>query len=1086
RSSDLDLISYKSTSVEALTLVGANGGTGAINNNVSYIDILVSPATGDAAPDFAGTGDPSKLSLTVGGVAGPAVASLLDMGNGVTRVFLDGVVAVGDAVLTIAKDAFGADGAKNRALALNFHIAGAQATIQNPGPDGTIGIGTLNGRGYVDLSFARPDGGLRIGSIIDLAPEFKFIGSNVTIAFDDTQAPEWLNPDDPSADPDTITEDYRFRYWTTGTYTPGTTIERIASIDGEATVLRNDGTAVDTTGAAGFVATTLDISWIDIRFTPTFGDQIEFGTLGDEITVTGATLSGDVMRIGDGLTVRYFLSGPVAAGTVGVSVNAGTFSSGANAGEGSETSFQVLQLSGALADPVAGGVIGQSDLNNRGYIDVRFVKPSYAFEIDVASVLDLAPEVIFSATGGTIAADLTQAPLYLGMDGDDAVFRIWYIGSFQGSDVADNVTVEFIGGSFNSLDTSGNTIDAVAANNSAELQVQSETTGVYFLLLQLGTSELLDTGSFVNGAFTLTRADGSSLTVTGNTARAPPGQIELTITGGTSANPLVAGEFVTLSYGTDAWTYDSGTAIEAQATQTLSITRDLTNGYIDVTFAMLGDLTTNPLFALNSATLNGDEFTLSGAGSSVSILAIAPDDMGNGTYRYYTTGAFTTGTVLVTFHAGKWADLAGNTGAQSIESFKVIDRVADGAAPADGDTSSRIFYIEIAGGIRYNVPGISDPLLEERGMARLTFGTYADPDRGDVFRFTLKFSGTAKVYKLGNIGSIAGSFTIEDGGDTGRPEFWGVAAVQTNLSALAAFGLHVNGNALLQINLSGQERTETISLEGISGDLLGSKITGANVNALVLNRTASLFAEEAVDASVRQAFSVRNVTLDDNATIALTKRFDGDVYQWRITSGASTYYVDQNGDGTLSLSSEAREFTMPAGSFAFEIQGSIKLTIPGGNPDTDALAELSGGFYISITRDRAEVFALANVVVGPSDAPLIEGRAQGLFIVNYTGTNDGIAGKLSLERTGGSEEDGGSQANNDFAGIDPTQFRLDVTISLQFNTTLALQEFTVPTSFLSLLPPDAEPTVKISAGLPNFSDPDDLSAVPSVYFIASL
>ncbi|KKN36718.1 hypothetical protein LCGC14_0770810, partial [marine sediment metagenome] len=1084
-----DQISYIKDVTPALTVAGVNGGVlGSHSNDVSYVDVLIAPASGDTVPDFAATGDIAKLSLTVNGQPGPAVTSLLNMGNGVTRIFLLGTAPVGDAVLTIAENAFGSTGAQNRALTLGFKLAGAQGVVINPGPDGSIGIGTLNGRGYVDLSFDRPLKGLRIGSITDLAPEFEFKGTNVKIAFDDTQAPEWLNPDDPTVDPDTITENYRFRYWTKGTFTSGTTIERIASFEGEATVLLSDGTSANTNGVVGFDALKLDTSWIDVRFTPTWGDQIDFATLGDEIAVTGATLSGDAMRIGDGLTVRYFLTGAVNAGRVTVQVLAGTYGSGTNAGEAADYRFDVLQLSGALADPVAGGVIGKTELNNRGYIDVSFVKPSYAFGIDVASVTDLAPEVVFSAIGGTIKADDTQAPVYLGMVGDAAVFRVWYSGDFQGSAVAGNVTVDFIGGSFNWLDASGNTIDAVAQTNSVQLQVKSDgaATPAYFVTLQLGTSALLDTASIQNDSFTITRADGTSLTVTGNTARAPPGQIELAISAPSGSDPIAAGEFVTLSYDASAWKYGAA-AIEIQQSQTLSITTALTNGYIDVSFATLGLVTADPSFALDMSTLTGDEVSLGGAGASVTVLNIAPTDLGNGTFRYYTQGAYTKGDVLITFKEASWSDKAGNTGGQSVQSFKVIDRIESALTPvATAPSTSRIFFIEIAGGIRYNVPGISDPMLEERGKARLTFGTYADPDRGDVFRFTLKFSGTAKVYKLGNVGSIAGSFVIEDGGDTGRPEFWGVAAVQTNFGALAAMGLHINGSAVLQINLSSQARTESISLEGLAGDKLGITIAADNVAALGLDSTTGLFQENAVTQAIRNEFIARSVTLAQDATIAVTQNISN-FTQWRITSGGKTYFAELS-DGKVTLSSETRTYVLPAGSFAFEVTGSVKLTIPGGNPDTDALAEMSGGFYISITKERAEVFAIASVVVGPASAPVIEGRAQGLFIVNYSGTNNGIAGSLSLERKIGSPAAEGAQddGGDSFAGIAASVFKLDVTISLQFNTTLAEQRFTVPSSFLELLPPDASANVIITAGVPSPGDPTAAPAAPSVYFLAFL
>ena len=52
-------------------------------------------------------------------------------------------------------------------------------------------------------------------------------------------------------------------------------------------------------------------------------------------------------------------------------------------------SFDVQQLSADLAGPVNGGVVDVVDLNGRGYIDVDFVIPAYAAELDIDSVTDL-------------------------------------------------------------------------------------------------------------------------------------------------------------------------------------------------------------------------------------------------------------------------------------------------------------------------------------------------------------------------------------------------------------------------------------------------------------------------------------------------------------------------------------------------------------------------------------------------------------------------------------------------------------------------------------------------------------------------
>ena len=161
------------------------------------------------------------------------------------------------------------------------------------------------------------------------------------------------------------------------------------------------------------------------------------------------------------------------------------------------------------------------------------------------------------------------------------------------------------------------------------------------------------------------------------------------------------------------------------------------------------------------------------------------------------------------------------------------------------------------------------------------------------------------------------------------------------------------------------------------------------------------------------------------------------------------------------------------------------MTVPGEDPAVSPLAELNGGFYLSITAERIEIFATASATVfGASrDLVLIEGRAQGLFIVDLVadaGGRAGIAGSLSLERSGGSQSTDGDQDTGDFGGIPDNLFLLDVTISLVFNTTGVDQEFIVPTSFLPLLPAGAPAKIVIGGDAPGQTGPTEY------YFIAML
>ena len=78
------------------------------------------------------------------------------------------------------------------------------ATLEGPGNGGTVAAGDLNGRGFVDVSYAVPSGDrLDASSITDLAPEFTVTSTTGSIQLDSTQAPILVNA---------TTNTYR--YWT--------------------------------------------------------------------------------------------------------------------------------------------------------------------------------------------------------------------------------------------------------------------------------------------------------------------------------------------------------------------------------------------------------------------------------------------------------------------------------------------------------------------------------------------------------------------------------------------------------------------------------------------------------------------------------------------------------------------------------------------------------------------------------------------------------------------------------------------------------------------------------------------------------
>ena len=207
-------------------------------------------------------------------------------------------------------------------------------------------------------------------------------------------------------------------------------------------------------------------------------------------------------------------------------------------------------LCSELADPIDGSVQDVVTINNRGFVDVAFTPPSYAGGVDIDSVIDLAPEVILSTLDGTsIAVDTTQAAAHLRSEaGGVEVFRIWFVGEFDGSVVADNVTVEFIAGSFDWTGTDGGTLLAVSGTN--EISVNAVTSGANVVVnFSLGDTQTLDIASVEASDFTFITSTGTSVAFDSITERGPPGEFSLVFAGGAGVS---AGDAGTLSFSAGA------------------------------------------------------------------------------------------------------------------------------------------------------------------------------------------------------------------------------------------------------------------------------------------------------------------------------------------------------------------------------------------------------------------------------------------------------------------------------------------------------------------------------------------------------
>ena len=124
----------------------------------------------------------------------------------------------------------------------------------------------------------------------------------------------------------------------------------------------------------------------------------------------------------------------------------------------------------------------------------------------------------------------------------------------------------------------------------------------------------------------------------------------------------------------EVFTLEKGVAALRGFATGATVDRETLNGqgYLDVTFTPTGSNKVDP------ATLNGDEFTLTGANGENVIVSKTPSQpgalAGTNTWRYTFTGQFDTGKLSLNFKAGSWADTGGTTGGASVQTLQVITK----------------------------------------------------------------------------------------------------------------------------------------------------------------------------------------------------------------------------------------------------------------------------------------------------------------------------------------------------------------------------------------------------------------------------
>ncbi len=365
-----------------------------------------------------------------------------------------------------------------------------------------------------------------------------------------------------------------------------------------------------------------------------------------------------------------------------------------------------------------------------------------------------------------------------------------------------------------------------------------------------------------------------------------------------------------------------------------------------------------------------------GAGSLTTYTGSSPVvQVGPNTYRFLYQGSVGTGTVNVSFAAGKWQgvtlDSSGNiaTTAQSVASSASFSVVA----PAQN------FYIQITGGLDVYIPGISQPALDVTAAVKLT----VDPTNKVI---ALTFSGQMSVIYLGTLGYTAGSFVLDVGPD--GPNLWGVATVSATYPALAAAGLYLTASGTLEVNTSTQ---------------------------------------------------TKNVTL-------------------QLPSGP-------NG------AEQAAPYTLQPTSLQIAVTGQAALRPPGTSTD---LVDLTGGFYIGVSPQGLQVYAVATAAIGGVQL----GQATGLIIISTGVGSNGIPGIAGLLTIGGTA----SLGLPDVGSL----ISITGTATVMFNTTLTDQTFPIPAEFLALQAPGDPTSITVYGAPPGLSGQPNPGAAPAVYASVSI
>ena len=469
--------------------------------------------------------------------------------------------------------------------------------------------------------------------------------------------------------------------------------------------------------------------------------------------------------VGNGFTVRYAVTGQFApsGGAVTATFTAGTWKVKPTVGTTSTTSDASVGGATALGSVTGVGVttfVGEGEA-----LDITFAVPAGA-SIDPASITGFAGATLGGGGLGTVAFDQTYAPVLLS-DGKTVEYRI--AGSFGSGHVTATVTP----GAFAFLNAAaavtGSTLPTpltVVQNSSLDIALTPTAGGtIDYAHLTLSSGDLTLSGPSVGSGLGTASVDPMApIWLGGNRFRFfldgafTPGEVDVAFAAGSFSdssgfsNAAASLTFTVLG--------PTGALVSPVSDSTVGANGLNGEGYLDVPFVAPAGSTIDPSTIANASSV----FGISGAAGFSIDTTKAPvlvSQTGNtSVYRYWTIGAYTSGTVEITFINGGYSFVGGGTST-------FIGPVAPVNFTVDGVATPNIHYLDVqltpTGGDTLDLASIDDtaPELALSGAGAGTVALLADAMPTElpgttIFRYYL--SGSFAPGPV-TVGFIAGSFS---------------------------------------------------------------------------------------------------------------------------------------------------------------------------------------------------------------------------------------------------------------------------------------------------------------------------------------